>query len=414
MAVLAPSSASAVHRTGINLDQATSVVFLTLDGIFYNSCQAHCDSARKIAQKLFPDVVGNQFSDYQWRIAETHLFNQEAVAHLETLVRTVNGLGIVISSLWRFDKTVAQLKEIFAKYAFSAFIIDKTPDRSDIEYRNSLPKEDSEEYFREIGRPLTSEITYWLKRHPSITNFVIYKGCDSEGLSKTFGDKFIEVDSNKFLTQADVNKALAVFSGRALSLNPVATPKGITLAQATSVVFLDIDGVLYNNRNDNSADAIARNFFPDVIDGQYSNDQMSLAHTYLFRQGPVANLEFLVMSVDNFGIVLSSQWRVNRTVPQLRQLFAKHTFAPFIIGKTPDRSDIEYQNSLEYHQETGRASEISYFLKQHPWITKFAVYDDYDEYLSETFGDKFILVDRSKLLTQAEVNKALKIFGVKV
>ncbi|MBS0649192.1 MAG: hypothetical protein JSS10_08225 [Verrucomicrobia bacterium] len=414
MAVIAPPSAAAVH-TGITLDQATSVVFLPLSGIFYNSFQAHCDSATKVAQKLFPDVVENQFSDYQWRIAETHLFNQEAVAHLETLIRSVDRLGIVISSVWRFEKTVAELKEILAKYTFSAFIIDKTPDMSDIEYRNSLPK-DQEEYFREIGRPLTSEVSYWLKRHPSITNFVIYESCDSEGLSKTFGDKFIEVDRNKFLTQADVNKALAVFSARAPSSSPVAPPKGITLAQATSVVFLDIDGVLYNNRNDDSTDKIARNLFPDVIDGRYSGYQMDQVHAHLFNQKAVANLEFLIQSVNNLGIVLISQWRENRTIPQLRQIFAKHIFAVFIIDKTPDRQDEEYKSYLcrENDGKTSRASEITYWLKKNPQIINFVIYDDCDTNLSKTFGDKFILVDRRQLLTKDDINKGLGIFSVKV
>lgn len=404
MAVLAPSSASAVHRTGITLDQATSVVFLNLNGIFYNSFQAHCDSAIKMAQKLFPDVVGNQFSDKQGRIAETHLFNQEAVAHLETLVHTVNGLGIVISSLWRFDKTVADLKEILAKYTFSAFIIDKTPDGSDTEYQKSLPK---------LGHPLTSEITYWLKRHPSITNFVIYEGCDSEGLAKTFGDKFIEVDSNKLLTQADVNKALAVFSAHAPSLNPVARPKGITLAQAKSAVMLDIDGVLYNRAiSDIPADKMARKLFPDV--DRLNSYQMDIVHAHLFKQDVIAHLETLIYSVDCLGIVISSRWRIGYSVDQLKEIFAKHTFSAFIIGKTPDSLPEDWETpetSLD-----SRILEIKYWLKQHPWITKYAVYDDYNPHddLSKAFGDNFILVDSDKLLTQAEINKALRIFGVKV
>ncbi|MES2273572.1 MAG: HAD domain-containing protein, partial [Chlamydiota bacterium] len=101
------------------------VVFLDIDGVLHHNRQD--GSVQKVVAQLFADVKFHY--SFHYDTAATHLFDPNAVSNFEKLIQKNEGLGIVLSSNWREGKSTVQLREIFSKYAFSKYIIDKTPDR---------------------------------------------------------------------------------------------------------------------------------------------------------------------------------------------------------------------------------------------------------------------------------------------
>lgn len=191
----------------------------------------------------------------------------------------------------------------------------------------------------------------------------------------------------------------------------IADSAPLDLENITSVIFLDIDGVLYQRCDyDNSVDEIARKLFPAVIGDRFNNFQSSKAHSHLFHPPAVENLETLVQTVKNVAIVISSDWRQNHTVSQLKEIFANHKFSTFIIDKTPESTDQGYKDFRSEQNLSDRAAEIAYWLHTHPQIKSFVVLDD----LEDAFPKNFVHVDRDKLLTKEDIQKAQEILGVKV
>lgn len=169
-----------------------------------------------------------------------------------------------------------------------------------------------------------------------------------------------------------------------------------------SVIFLDIDGVLFDDPSRHPIQKQAIKLFsPGINYSNFMSIHYDTAATYFFKPAAVANLNHLIQKT-NAKVVLSSNWRENRTQSQLKELFAKHSFSNVIIDKTPDEV-------IEVSTFTGRAKEINAWLLNHPEITSFVILDDYDKGLSVGYPNNFVLVDWRSLLTMEDVEKAIKI-----
>lgn len=192
-------------------------------------------------------------------------------------------------------------------------------------------------------------------------------------------------------------------------------PKGIPalvlhpIAPSPFVIFLDIDGVVYNCPNQKDVYKKVAELFPD-IETWYDNRVCSIAASYFFDKGALTNLSFLIKEIEktrSVWIVISSSWRENRTVEELKEtFFGIHDFSKYIVDKTPDKiskNEIGAYCSSEIHKGSNsqcRAAEINYWLKQNPEVNSYIVLDDIDNHLLTNFGERFFQICCNTLLTQ--------------
>ncbi len=115
------------------------------------------------------------------------------------------------------------------------------------------------------------------------------------------------------------------------------------------VLFLDIDGVLNS-----------RKFIMAVRNGQISDRGAQIDPERVYK------LKRVLDAVPDLKIVISSSWRIGRTLEELKQLLP--AFMDEIIGKTPSSPDDP--------EEEGRGYEILDWLKYHPEVTSYVVLDD--------------------------------------
>lgn len=191
-------------------------------------------------------------------------------------------------------------------------------------------------------------------------------------------------------------------------------------SQADSItpfaIFLDIDGVIYNSPNQNAVFKKVAELFPNEKEC-YSNKIYSIAASYFFDKVALQNLDHLINEIEKsmqVWIVISSSWRENRTVEELKTtIFGIHNFSKYIVDKTPEEipeneisSYCSKESHLKKYSSQCRASEIQYWLKQHPEVINFVVLDDRDNHLSENFREKFVQTEYKTLLTE-EISKKI-------
>ena len=143
------------------------------------------------------------------------------------------------------------------------------------------------------------------------------------------------------------------------------TPKpGLTL-------FVDIDGVL-------NTEAHLRKQARDT--GRSSNKNWC----------PVAMAHLkLLVEYYNGQIVVTSTWRYDHSLRQLKELFETNGLpGKYVVGVTPS---LIYENS----GKVNRGDEIRRWISEHLYteeIPRYAILDDIDEGLSQ-FGERFIQCD---------------------
>lgn len=181
-------------------------------------------------------------------------------------------------------------------------------------------------------------------------------------------------------------------------------------------IFLDIDGVLMGAVSGDSKVQKLHELF-GIKD--YSGLEYDIATSYFLSELAVVNLDKLIAKVSQVAhvvIVLSSAWRVNRTVDQIKnQVFVIWPFSKYIIDKTPDDSRWEDQISRVSLEKYGfelrsRDCQIDYWLHEnsHLQVKSFVILDDYDECLSERFPRNFVHV-RWGLLSEEHSERACQI-----
>ncbi len=198
-------------------------------------------------------------------------------------------------------------------------------------------------------------------------------------------------------------------------------------------LFLDIDGVLGPAKEFTEDESKKKNdIIKKLVQDPYHAytckrcNTCSSAEAYLFKAEVLDvfhNLIEKIYEVANVHIVISSSWRTDRSVDDLKAIFQMHKFSKYIIDKTTDHKTPFYQwqdhcvfSHLEisvencmldndqmdryptpeemeafiYKHWECRASEINRWLKMRPEYVAFTIFDDLDEHLSINFGDKFI------------------------
>lgn len=208
------------------------------------------------------------------------------------------------------------------------------------------------------------------------------------------------------------------------------------------VIFLDIDGVLYNEgcirpvykwiTTDPSrekmewgeADPIKEKMdelFPNRRKSDFPDyhHASSVAASHFFSDQALKNLDQLISQIEKIArvaVVISSSWREGKTVEELRGDFFKiHNFSKYIIDKTPDKvPKNEWRNypteGTEIdHASTCRKAQIQYWLKNHSEkVDAFIVLDDQDSHHLSHFGQSFFKTNFVKLLTSEIVDDAVQ------
>ncbi len=198
------------------VQKPTSVIFLDIDGVLIEDrfCPPLKEKINDKLTELFEKKVGlnGGFTELESRIAASHFFSKKAVANLDSLIEKVSQVAqvaIVISSAWRNDGTVQELKEsMFAACSFSKFIIDKTPDDSDKIHISPISEEKYGFDLRRRGR----QIDYWLRENHeklNIKSFAILDDVDEE-ISERYPHHFVKVSYT--LSESDVDKAYNIMS----------------------------------------------------------------------------------------------------------------------------------------------------------------------------------------------------------
>ena len=180
------------------------------------------------------------------------------------------------------------------------------------------------------------------------------------------------------------------------------------MAKSSIAIFLDIDGVIFYNPMDGTVQERVKERFKGrehELPIPYPSIESDKAAVDLFDQSALDYLNKLILDINKkyhkeVVIVLSSAWRVNRSIEFLKELFKQHFFARYIIDKTPELSC------------RPRSKEISEWLLKYSKfynLCGFVILDDYDDFLSVDFPKQFVECKHTTLFRKAEYDLAISI-----
>jgi hypothetical protein len=199
-------------------------------------------------------------------------------------------------------------------------------------------------------------------------------------------------------------------------------------------LFLDIDGVFIDRTdsriNDKIQETVQKNF-PKEKTGEFSGLHIRIAASEHFYPDNMENFKCLVERVQKkrkFYIVLSSEWRNEGTLDEIRQkMFGTHEcISKNIIGKTPackdDKPNPEKDSGYDFEtiakkffQMTSfksRGELINFWLRFHGLQNAdFAIVDDCEFDLA-LFGRRFVQTLRG--FTPEVTERILTIFNIPI
>jgi hypothetical protein len=131
------------------------------------------------------------------------------------------------------------------------------------------------------------------------------------------------------------------------------------------ILFLDLDGVMCTS-------------------ACYGRGKKNKWESYMFDPKSVAILNFILQETGA-EIILTSDWRTNYTLQEMREIFTHNFVLKGPIGFTPS-SNTYLGNNLE----GGRTDEIRMWLNTHAWKNdiKWVVVDDLN--MSSFFPENFV------------------------
>lgn len=141
------------------------------------------------------------------------------------------------------------------------------------------------------------------------------------------------------------------------------------------VLFLDFDGVL----NSEQSKIFWRNQKDQTTWEQEMKTYEGGMLEYIAKEYcPIAlsNLEELLRRNTDLKIVVSSSWRVSRTVQELKELFLSKLISDAIIDKTESFHNV-------------RGIEIQKWLNEHLEVTRYVIVDD-DSNMIDSQIDNFV------------------------
>lgn len=151
------------------------------------------------------------------------------------------------------------------------------------------------------------------------------------------------------------------------------------------VIFLDVDGVLNSTKHAMRVGGYGR---------------FAKANTFAkAKLSPDAldNLRTILQKTDA-SIVISSTWRLNRTIDDLKWLFEVHEIDPErVIDSLPEDVGNESRGAL-----------IATWLEKHPEVTQYVILDDDDDML-DSQAKHFVQTDITFGLTALDAKVAIGI-----
>lgn len=164
------------------------------------------------------------------------------------------------------------------------------------------------------------------------------------------------------------------------------------------LIFLDIDGVL-NNQLWLTSDF--RNHLPKLINGE--------RNTKRWFDPRCVKLLNILTDKTGANIVVSSSWRKNRSLSELKRILYTNGVTGEIIGKTPQ---LYFKCSEEYNYSVPRGNEIKAWLEMNKGILnekisklKCVIFDD-DSDMLYCQRHNYIRVDPYCGLTEGNIHRA--------
>lgn len=115
---------------------------------------------------------------------------------------------------------------------------------------------------------------------------------------------------------------------------------------------------------------------------------------------PIAssNLQYVLEELSDVQVVVSSTWRLYKTLAALQEIFKTNNLLPErMIGTTP-KSESGY-----------RGLEIEMYLKEHTEVTQFVIIDDDSD--MEPYLDRLVKTDSRNGFTFTDAEKVIEMFG---
>lgn len=176
-----------------------------------------------------------------------------------------------------------------------------------------------------------------------------------------------------------------------------------------AVLFVDVDNVLYDEANNKKVLLATQKKHPITYDGY---DRDCVAATF-FSGTAMQNIQTVLNKVPDLALVLSSQWRKNRSQYQLRNEIFAHWpwFTQVLLSKTDDIESEYSETGLKaIYNKDGCAIEIRRWLYDHPNIKRYAVIDDINNGLS-SFGHRFVQIYPPFLFRACYVPRVIQAFN---
>lgn len=155
------------------------------------------------------------------------------------------------------------------------------------------------------------------------------------------------------------------------------------------ICFLDIDGVLNNAQFFLDFHKSGKKFHPD--------DMIDPANVMQLNK---------IITATGAAIVVSSSWRIGKSVLDLQALLSKHGVQGDVIDKTPD---LCCSDGLLWVAKT-RGGEIQFWLDDKDDIDSFVILDD-DDNMGENLLNNFVQTSMDTGLTDVHVQLAIGILN---
>ncbi len=216
-------------------------------------------------------------------------------------------------------------------------------------------------------------------------------------------------------------------------------------------IFLDIDGVLAIDPRPNHHSSKMSDFIHEKLDGAYFHYRFckgcvtcDIADAHFFEKKALNCLHDLINKIRVFAnvhIILSSSWRDNRTMDELKEIFREYAFSNFLVDKTVETGKLPFEEwknhcihshielkrekCLEYVSKMTdeeldsfvdenwecRASQINKWINEHSELSGYLVIDDMDSHLKLNFKEKFISTSHrgENIFTEQDAEKAYQV-----
>lgn len=201
------------------------------------------------------------------------------------------------------------------------------------------------------------------------------------------------------------------------------------------VFFVDVDGVFITDWTDEKAPSgVTKKVYEKAISlfgekrilaDDLCNLEWRVAASYFFSQDAVSHFDALVKKASKAAevlLVISSEWRrgiiaikgeeyvdyKSITTEMLKkEVFDRCPFVENIVDKTPSFNGLDKLDAIkEGITSFERSGEIELWLKKHPEIKDFIIFDDVEFLIKSKFPNNFIKIDGEKLFSEINATEA--------